>query len=103
MGEIIMWFIIILVGLYFFAPTQFEQIKDGFFNIMDDIFKKGTDKVKEEVKDGITEFEFNETEQGNDYGKILGHMDCVMDSDCVFFFDIQEMICNEEAHCIEVI
>jgi hypothetical protein len=101
-SETIMWVVIILVAMYFFTPTLFDKTidtaKDVFGSFADG--EKETSK-KDSNKDTQQLNQYNKTTEGKDYGKILGHMDCVMDSDCVFFFEIDGMVCNAANHCID--
>ena len=76
-GKILIIIALIIGAIWYFYPDTFteqkDKLDDGLLSFLD-------------VKDQI---DYVETEEGIDIGKILGHMDCVEDSDCEYFFKIE--------------
>jgi hypothetical protein len=68
-------------------------------------FSKGVDTTWDKIQDirsSNSEPDYTLTTEGKDYGKIYGHLDCVMDSDCEQAFEMEDLICTDEGTCLMV-
>ncbi len=77
--------IIILISVYY--PDTYNDGREWVTDTTQNLIKN----------DG--KFNFTESTEGRDYGKILGHLDCKYDIDCIDFFGINNMECTINNTC----
>lgn len=85
-GNTLLIIVLIISASWYIFPDAFDNIKEGLWNRITDNEENQLDYVI--------------TDEGKDYGKIFGHLDCKLDSDCEKEFDIQGIVCSNKGNCI---
>ena len=89
----IMWIIIGLILLSYFQPGLYLQLKNKAGDVFGDFINNTISDTAEE------KFNYTLTEEGKDYGQILGFIECEDDAHCHKYFKIEGIKCGMQQTC----